>query len=108
MFLLCLPFSGLFKIVPPQATAPVLIIVGLMMMSSISKIKWTVFEEAVPAFFTITVMAFAFNISYGIAAGFIFYCLIKLAEGKYKEIHPVIAGVAVLFLINFAIIAIRG
>ncbi|AKL97659.1 NCS2 family permease [Endomicrobium proavitum] len=108
LFLLCLPFAGIVSIVPAQATAPVLIIVGVMMMSSITKIKWTNFQEAVPAFFTISIMAFAFNISYGIAAGFILYCIIKLVTGKVKEIHPVLAAVAVLFLINFAIIALRG
>jgi AGZA family xanthine/uracil permease-like MFS transporter len=108
MFLLCLPFSNLFRIVPPEATAPTLIVVGVLMMTSIRKIDWTNYEQAFPSFLTITIMSFAFNISYGIAAGFIFYCIIKLIRCKAKEIHPVLAGASLLFLINFIITAIRG
>jgi AGZA family xanthine/uracil permease-like MFS transporter len=108
LFLLCLPFASLFSVVPPEATAPALIIVGVLMMSSVMKINWMDLEQAVPAFLTISIMAFAFNISYGIAAGFIFHCIIKLVQGKIKEVHPILAGTALLFLINFIIIAIRG
>ncbi|MDR1926930.1 MAG: NCS2 family permease [Endomicrobium sp.] len=108
MFLLCLPFASLFSIVPLEATSPALIVVGVIMMTSIVRINWTDYEEAVPAFLTISFMTFAFNISYGIAAGFIFYCIIKLAHGKVKEIHPILAGTSVLFLVNFIIIAFRG
>jgi AGZA family xanthine/uracil permease-like MFS transporter len=108
MFLLCLPFASLFSIVPPEVTAPALIIVGVLMMASIMKINWTDYEQAVPAFLTISVMTFAFNISYGIAAGFIFHCIVKLFQGKAKDIHPILAGTALLFLINFIIIALRG
>ncbi|GHT44622.1 permease [Endomicrobiia bacterium] len=108
MFLLCLPFTSLFGIVPLEAAAPALIIVGVLMMTSIMKINWTDYEQAVPAFLTISIMAFAFNISYGIAAGFIFHCIIKLFQGKIKEVHPILAGTAVLFLINFIVIARRG
>ncbi|MDR3256196.1 MAG: NCS2 family permease [Endomicrobium sp.] len=108
MFLLCLPFGNLFSIVPPEATAPALIIVGVLMMASIMKVNWTDYEQAFPAFLTISVMAFAFNISYGIAAGFIFYCIVKLVRGKIKEVHPILAGTSLLFLTNFIIIAFRG
>jgi AGZA family xanthine/uracil permease-like MFS transporter len=101
-------FASLFNIVPPEATAPALIIVGVFMMSSIMKIKWTDYQEAIPAFLTLSIMAFAFNISYGIAAGFIFHCILKLIEGEAKHIHPILAGTALLFLINFIIMAIRG
>ncbi|MDR2067013.1 MAG: NCS2 family permease [Endomicrobium sp.] len=108
MFLLCLPFSSLFNIVPPEATAPALIIVGVLMMSSALRIKWTDYQEAIPAFFTLSIMTFAFNISYGIAAGFIFHCIVKLAQKKVKDIPPILAGTSLLFLINFIIMAIRG
>ncbi|MDR2426326.1 MAG: NCS2 family permease [Endomicrobium sp.] len=107
LFLLCLPFSGLFSLVPQQATAPALIMVGIIMMSSLTKINWKDYEESIPAFLTIAIMSFAFNISYGIAAGFIFYCIIKAVKGKIKEIHPILACVALLFLINFVIAAFR-
>jgi AGZA family xanthine/uracil permease-like MFS transporter len=53
-------------------------------------------------------MTFAFNISYGIAAGFIFHCIIKIVQGKIKKVHPILAGATLLFLINFVIIAFRG
>jgi len=108
LFLLCLPFASLFSIVPSEATAPALIIVGVLMMSSVMNINWSNLEQAIPAFLTISIMAFAFNISYGIAAGFIFHCIIKLFQGKIKEVHPILSGTAILFLINFVIIAIRG
>ncbi|MDR3253933.1 MAG: NCS2 family permease, partial [Endomicrobium sp.] len=108
MFLLCLPFANLFSIVPLEATAPALIIVGVFMMASIMKINWLNYEQAFPAFLTITVMSFAFNISYGIAAGFIFYCVVKLVCGKIKEVHPILVCTALLFLINFIITAFRG
>jgi AGZA family xanthine/uracil permease-like MFS transporter len=105
---LCLPIAPLFSVVPSEAVAPALIIVGVFMMASIMKIDWTNYEQALPAFLTITVMSFAFNISYGIAAGFIFYCIIKLVQGKVREIHPVLAGASLLFLMNFVIVAFRG
>jgi AGZA family xanthine/uracil permease-like MFS transporter len=108
LFLLCLPFASLFSIVPPEATAPALIIVGVLMMFSVMNINWSDLEQAIPAFLTISIMAFAFNISYGIATGFIFHCIIKLFQGKIKEVHPILLGTAVLFLINFIIIALRG
>jgi AGZA family xanthine/uracil permease-like MFS transporter len=108
MFLLCLPFAGFFSVVPPEATAPALIVVGVLMMSSIMRINWADYEQAFPAFLTIIVMSFAFNISYGIAAGFIFYCIIKLVRGKIKEVHPVLACASLLFLANFMITAFRG
>lgn len=107
LFLLCLPFASLFGIVPAQATAPALIIVGIMMAESFAGIKWNDLEEAIPAFFTVTIMTFAYNISYGIAAGFIFYCLVKIFRGKFKEIHPILIGSVILFLINFVLMAVK-
>ena len=106
LFLLCLPLSTLFGIVPAVATAPVLIIVGVLMAEAFAGIKWNELEEALPAFFTVLIMAFAYNISYGIAAGFIVYCVVKLCKGKIREIHPILAGAAILFIINFALLAL--
>ena len=106
LFLLCLPFAALFGIVPGAATAPVLIIVGVLMAEAFADIKWKEIDEAIPAFFTVAIMTFAYNISYGIAAGFIFFCLAKICLGKIKEIHPIIAGATILFLLNFILLAI--
>ncbi|MDR2772516.1 MAG: NCS2 family permease [Elusimicrobiota bacterium] len=106
LFLICLPFAGLFGIVPSQATAPALIIVGVLMMKSVLRINWEDLEEAIPAFLTVAVMTFAYSISYGIAAGFIFHCIVKAFRGKLKEVHPILIAVALLFFINFIIVAV--
>ena len=105
LFLLCLPFAALFGIVPTQATAPALIVVGVLMAESFAGIKWDEFEEALPAFLTVLIMAFAYNISYGIAAGFIFYCLTKILKGKAKEVHPILYVATGLFILNFVVLA---
>ncbi len=107
LFLLCLPFASLFGIVPAQATAPALIVVGILMCESFAGIKWNDLDEAIPAFFTVVIMAFAYNISYGIAAGFIFYVIVKTCRGKFKEIHPILLVATLLFIANFVIMAIK-
>lgn len=101
LFLISSFFAPLISIVPTQATAPVLIIVGIMMAGSFSDINWDDLEEAIPAFFTSVFMAFCYSISYGIAAGFIFYCLTKIVKGKAKEIKPMLWIVTALFILNF-------
>lgn len=106
LFLLCIVIAPIAGLVPASATAPALVVVGILMMGSFSKIKWGDFEEAVPAFFAAILMAFAYNISYGIAAAFIFYCILKLIKGKAKEVHPIMYGASLLFLANFVIMAL--
>ena len=107
LFLLCLPFSGAIGIVPAEATAPALIVVGVMMAASFIHIKWDDFVEAVPAFMTVAFMSFAYSISYGIAAGFIVYCIVKIFKGELKQVHPILWGSTILFIINFLVLAIR-
>jgi len=107
LFLICLPFSPLIAVVPGVATAPALVIVGILMVAQMGKIKWHDFIEAAPAFMTFAFMAFAYSISTGIAAGFFTYVVIKLAMGKWKEIHPIIYGATALFIINFIVMAFR-
>jgi len=106
LFILCLPFMALFGVVPAEATAPALIVVGVLMAESFTGIKWTDFEDALPAFLTVIVMAFSYNISYGIAAGFLFYIIAKVMRGKGKEVHPIIYIATSLFILNFVILAI--
>ena len=84
LFLLSLLISPIVGVVPAQATAPALIIVGVMMASSFKEIKWDDLSEAVPAFFAAVIMTLAYNISLGIAFGFIFYILVKLVKVKQK------------------------
>jgi len=107
LFLLCLPFAALFSIVPAEATAPVLIVVGILMASDFADIRWKELEEAIPAFLTVAVMTFAYNIAYGIAAGFIFYVIVKLCTKKIKEVHPMLIAVTILFLVNFVLLAVN-
>jgi AGZA family xanthine/uracil permease-like MFS transporter len=108
LFILCLPFASVIGIVPAAATSPALIVVGIMMASSFAKVNWADLTDAIPAFFTVVVMALAYNISYGIAAGFMMFCIVKIFTKKAKEVHPIIYGAAVLFLLNFIFLAIRG
>ena len=92
--------------VPFAATAPALVAVGVMMTSSFKEINWNDFSEAIPAFFAGLFMALCYSISYGIAAGFIFYCIVKVCKGKAKEIHPVLWVCTALFVLNFVLLAI--
>ena len=96
------PVAGL---VPAQATAPVLIIVGIMMCSGFKEIEWTNLEVAVPAFFASIFMGLSYSISNGIAAGFIFYCIVMIVQGKAKKLHPILIAATVLFLINYCLMA---
>ncbi|MGI6175745.1 MAG: NCS2 family permease [Christensenellales bacterium] len=105
MFLLSIFLAPIIGVVPAQATAPALIVVGVMMLSSFANIKWGDFEEAVPAFFASIFMGFTYSIVYGIAAGFIFYCLTKVIRGKAKEVHPILWVSTALFILNFIIMA---
>lgn len=106
MFALSSLFSPLIAIVPAQATAPALILVGVMMLASFKDIEWTNLEEAVPAFFASIFMGLCYSISYGIATGFIFYAVVKVAKGKAREVSPILWIVNALFILNFIILAI--
>lgn len=105
LFLLCSFLAPVAGLVPAAATAPALIVVGVMMLSAFKDIKWDDFEEAVPAFFAGIFMALCYSISYGIAGGFIFYCIVKLCKGKIKEVHPILWVSALLFVLNFVVLA---
>ncbi|GEK28622.1 hypothetical protein LSI01_09330 [Furfurilactobacillus siliginis] len=71
-------------------------------------INWADTEIAVPAFFTAAFMAFSYSISYGIAAGFIFYILVKAAKRKFNEISPILWVITALFLLNFIVLALNS
>lgn len=92
--------------IPFAATAPALIVVGIMMMSAFKEIQWDNFDEAVPAFFAGVFMAICYSISYGIAAGFIFYCITKICKKQAKEIHPILWVATALFILNFVLLAL--
>ncbi|MEE1314912.1 MAG: NCS2 family permease [Faecalimonas sp.] len=99
-------FASVVSVVPSAATAPVLVMVGVLMISSFKDIEWTNVDDALPAFFASIFMALCYSISYGIAAGFIFYCLVKICKKKAKEIHPILWVCTGLFILNFILLAI--
>lgn len=105
LFLLSIFLAPFVGIVPAQATAPALIIVGIMMLASFKDIQWDNLEVAIPSFFAAIFMALCFSISYGIAAGFIFYCVVKICVGKSKDVHPLLWICTGLFILNFIILA---
>lgn len=92
--------------VPAAATAPVLVMVGVLMVSSFRDIRWNELDEALPAFFASVFMALCYSISYGIAFGFFCYCLVKVCRRKSKEIHPILWVCTALFILNFLLLAI--
>ncbi len=125
LFLLALPFSPLISVfggslpIPNPAggsdplfvspvTAPALIVVGFLMMTTVRLIPWDSFDEAIPAFLTILTLPLTFNISYGIGFGFISYVLIKLSRGRVREVHPLMYFSALLFALAFVWPALQG
>ncbi|MDR0140350.1 NCS2 family permease [Metabacillus idriensis] len=105
LFLLALFFSPLLSVITAPVTAPALIIVGILMVSSLGKIDWNRFEMAVPAFLTIIAMPLTYSIATGIAIGFIFYPITMIVKGKAKEIHPIMYGLFVIFILYFVFLA---
>lgn len=101
MFGLALFFAPVFMMIPPEATASALIIVGLFMISPIMKIDLNDFTEAIPAFFTIVMMPLTYSIAQGIVFGMLSYVFLKLLTGRHKEIRPIMYIIAILFIIKF-------
>jgi len=104
LFLLSLFFAPFFTAVPPQAYGPALIIVGLLMMSPVTKIRFDDYTELIPAFLTIVLMSFTYNIGIGMTAGFVLYPLFKIVSGRVREIHPglwVLGALSLLFYVFY-------
>ncbi|WP_125760809.1 NCS2 family permease [Companilactobacillus hulinensis] len=99
LFALAMFFSPLLTVVTSNVTAPVLIIVGILMAQSMKEIDWSRFEIAMPAFLTIVGMPLTYNISYGIAFGFLAYPLTMLAAGRRKEINPIMYILFFVFIV---------
>lgn len=100
-FLLALFFSPLLAVITVEVTAPALIIVGILMSTALKNIEWSRFEIAVPSFLTIIAMPLTYSIATGIAIGFIFYPITMIMKGKAKEIHPVMYGLFIVFILYF-------
>ncbi|MGN0469559.1 MAG: NCS2 family permease [Acutalibacteraceae bacterium] len=101
MFFIAMFLTPIAALIPSTATAAALIFVGVLMMKSVKDIDWNDISIAVPAFLTISMMVFTYNISYGIAFGLLSYVIIKLFTGKVKEIHITTWIITALFLAMF-------
>lgn len=101
LFLLALVLAPLAGLIPNAATAPALIIVGLLMVSSIKEIDFSDFTEGFPAFITFVLMPFTYNIANGIAAGIVFYTALKVFTGKWKQVHWMMYILFVLVIVRF-------
>ena len=103
-FAIALFFSPLFLSIPAAATAPALVIVGLLMLEPIRNIPFEDFSESIPAFVCIIMMPLTYSISNGILLGMITYVLMNLICGKFKKLTPVMYILAVLFILKFIFI----
>ncbi len=108
LFFLALFFSPVAGVVPPQATAAALIVVGFLMCTIVKDIPFGDFDEGFPALMTLVVMPFTYSITNGIGAGFVTYAFIKLIRGKAHELHGMMVGTAVAFAIYFALPWLRA
>ncbi|MBC8950270.1 NCS2 family permease [Xenorhabdus sp. TS4] len=104
LFLLVMFISPLASMVPAYATAGALIYVGVLMTSSLTRVKWNDLTESVPAFITAVMMPFSFSITEGIALGFIAYCAMKLGTGKWREVGPCVFVVTLLFVLKMVFV----
>ena len=101
LFLLAIALAPLAGIIPSQATAPALVIVGYLMFTQVKDIDVADLDEGLPALLTMILMPLTYDITFGIGAGFISWVLIKVARGKMGDIHPLMWVVSIGFLIFF-------
>ena len=102
-FLLAIFFAPLFLAIPPAATAPVLILVGVMMMSSVLKINFSDYSESIPAFICIIMMPLCYSISDGIVLGVLSYTIINCLAGNLKKITIGTYILSAFFILKFFI-----
>ncbi|HEY8549551.1 MAG TPA: NCS2 family permease [Vicinamibacterales bacterium] len=102
LFLLAILLAPLLAMVPPAAAASALIVTGFLMCQQITRIDFAALETAIPAFLVILLVPLTYSISHGIGAGFVAYVVIRLLNGRWREIHPLMAASAIAFTIYFA------
>ncbi|SOC40833.1 NCS2 family permease, partial [Ureibacillus acetophenoni] len=103
-FTIALFFSPVLSVITLEVTAPALIIVGSLMAMEIRKIDWTKLEIVIPSFLTIIMMPLTSSVAIGLAFGFILYPLCLVAQKRYKEVHPIMYVLCLLFILYFAFI----
>ena len=101
LFLAAMFLTPLIHLVPFEAVAPALVVVGFMMVSQVAQIDWSDWGAALPAFLTFTLMPFTYSIANGIGAGMIAYAVIRTGQGRAREVHPLLWVVAVAFILFF-------
>lgn len=101
LFLAALFISPIAGVIPPEATAPVLVIVGYFMMTIVREIEWSDPAIGIPALLTIVLMPFTYSITNGVGAGFIAYTAIAVLRGRWRDVHPLLAIVAAVFVWYF-------
>ena len=102
LFLFSVVLAPIVSLIPGAATAPVLVYVGVLMLSNVKDCDFSDMTNAIPAFCTIVFMPFTYSIANGVAFGLIFHCLLKALAGKFKEIKPLCLIVALIFLARYA------
>ena len=108
LFLAAMFFTPLYEVVPSEAAAPALVVVGAMMIGQLKEIDWSRFELALPAFLTVVSMPFTYSIANGIGIGFITWVVLAVAQGNWRKVHPLLWIVAALFVVYFAKQPIEG
>lgn len=107
LFALTTLFTPLAGVVPAQAAAPALVVVGGMMMAQCRHIPWSDTDYVIPVFLTVAVIPFTYSITNGVGAGLVAYCAIKLCKGKWREIGWLLGSLSVVFVAYFGIEAIE-
>ena len=100
-FFIALFFSPILSVITPEVTAPALIIVGALMAMEVSKVNWSKMEVVIPSFITIIMMPLTYSVATGIALGFILYPLALLSQKRFREVHPIMYVLAILFSFYF-------
>lgn len=103
LFLVAMLFTPLYEMVPAEAAAPALVIVGALMITQIRNLEWDDMSLVIPAFLTIALMPFTYSITNGIGAGVVAFVLLRAAVGRIREIHPLMWIIAALFVVYFAL-----
>jgi AGZA family xanthine/uracil permease-like MFS transporter len=104
-FLLALLFAPLVGFIPAEATAPILILVGALMLSEIQHVAFDDFTDVIPAFLTVFMMPVTFSIAEGLAFGFVSYVILKVVSGKFREVHWITYFIGAAFIANFWLLA---
>ena len=100
-FLLALLFAPFVGLIPAEATAPVLVLVGALMLSEIQHVSFEDYTDVIPAFLTVFMMPVTFSIAEGLAFGFVSYVLLKVVSGKFREVHWITYFISAAFIVNF-------